>query len=82
MGVVCMWTSIPLRQRTWGTDGGVPNAGYGPHIETPEPAGSHVLVCRRQQYMGVFQVPKEGKRGNGTQRMLTLAGHSMQLGSL
>ena len=40
----------------------MPNAGYGPHIETPEPAGSHVLVCRRQQYMGVFQVPKERER--------------------
>ena len=25
-------------------DGGVPNAGYGPHIETPVPAGSHVFV--------------------------------------
>ena len=44
VGVVCMWASIPLRQRTWGTDGGVPNAGYGPHIETPVPAGSHVFV--------------------------------------
>ena len=42
----------------------MPNAGYGPHIETPEPAGRHAPVCRRQRCMGVLRVLGEEHTGD------------------